>query len=255
MSLYTLASLAAFRTYLGLATTEGNNEALLQALRAATQYLERSKNRRFAPYYDTRHCTPLPYDMAECVLGEDLLELTTLIDGDGTAIPVDETLILYDGILHLIGRSFTFEDTPHGAIEVSGIWGYHDFWGQAWRVSNDALVNAVNDTATTFTISDPDGADRDEHRPRFSAGQLVRVGNEYVVILATDSTANTLTVSRGANGSSAVAHSAATTLQVFAPAADIVQDCLRWAARFYREAWRTDAVEAAESEGLVRIGV
>lgn len=237
MNLYTLATLAAFRAYLGLATNEGEDDALIHALRAATHHLERATNRRYAPYYATRACTLLLYDLSECVLGEDLLELHTLIDGDGSSIPIDDVLILYGGMLHLIGRAFTFEDTPEGAITVSGIWGFHDFWGQAWRTSGDALVTAVDGDDTTFTVTDPDGADNDGHRPRFSVGQLLRVGNEYVAVLATDSTANTLTVSRGANGSSPVAHSAAIPLQIFAPAVDIAQSCLRWAAYFYRESW------------------
>lgn len=232
MSLLTLATLAEFRAWLGVPT--GDDAPLLQALRVATAYLERSTHRHYLPYRATRACSLMLHDLGECVLGEDVLELIACVDVSGT-VALADLMVLYGGILHHINGQFAFDDTPELAVQVTAIWGVHDRWERAWRSSGDALTLAVSSSTTTLTLSDVDGADSDLRTPRFSVGQLLRLGSEYVAVLAVNTLSNTLTVERAVNGTTAAAYSTGTTVAVYVPSADVVQACLRAAAFFYRQ--------------------
>ena len=92
-------------------------------------------------------------------------------------------------------------------LTVTGIWGVHRDYANAWAKVDD-ITNAAGITAsqTTFTGADVDGADQYGITPRISAGNLVRVGTEYMDVTATDIATNTATVIRGVNGSTAAAH-------------------------------------------------
>lgn len=90
-------------------------------------------------------------------------------------------------------------------IQVSGTWGIHRDYANAWQHVDD-LAAGITDSATSLTVADVDGADAYGLIPRLSAGNLIRVGNEYMEVTATDTGANTVTVRRGQNGSTASAH-------------------------------------------------
>jgi hypothetical protein len=122
------------------------------------------------------------------------------------------------------------------ALLVEGIWGWHDRWPDAWAASGDSLqAGPLAADATVIAVGDADGPDADGVRPRFQAGQLVRLNDEYVCLLAVDTLANTLSVQRGAHGTSAAIHSGQPRLDVYRPAPDVALLCLRWAAWLYRE--------------------
>ncbi|MBZ0297180.1 MAG: hypothetical protein K8L99_31765, partial [Anaerolineae bacterium] len=119
-------------------------------------------------------------------------------------------------------------------VSVIGIWGYHDRWGQAWRASGDSVQdNPLGASATTLSVSDADGADADSESPRFQVGQLLQIGTEYVWLLAI--VENTLTIQRGANGTTAAEHALDSAISVYRPPLDVEMLCLRWAAWLYKE--------------------
>jgi hypothetical protein len=62
----------------------------------------------------------------------------------------------------------------------------------------------------------------DVDSPRFSAGMLIKIGSEWLeVTAATNSTTDTLTVKRGARGSTAAVHARYAPITVFSPARNI----------------------------------
>lgn len=242
--MYTIATLYQLRRLLALdaADTE-DDDHLIAMLEAASTMMERIARRRFLPHIATLKHTLHLHNTSELLLRDDLLELTTLSNGDGSIIDSSDILLLPNignepaSIIRLInGQAFSYEDTPHQAIEVTGIWGWHDQWGTAWLDSNDTVQDdPLSSSATSITITDADGTDAYGESPRFQVGQLLRIESEYMWVIAVDTTANTLTVQRGANGSTAAEHAASSSIEVYQPPFDIEMLCLRWANWLYRE--------------------
>ena len=123
-----------------------------------------------------------------------------------------------------------------GEVTVTGVWGWHDDWSNAWIDSGDTVQDApLTVSATTLTVTNADGLDTDGRSPRFQVGHLLRVDDEYLHVRAIDTTTNTLTVTRGVNGTTAATHVAGTPISVYRPAADVESLVLRWAGWLYRE--------------------
>lgn len=89
---------------------------------------------------------------------------------------------------------------------ITGIWGYNIDYTRAW-LAVDALAAAITTTtATTFTVANVDGDNPLGESPRISAGNVVQIDSEWMDVIATDITTNTVTVVRGVNGSTAATH-------------------------------------------------
>lgn len=233
MTLFTVASLAEFRAYLGVET--GADAPLLHALRAATAHIEHQTHRRLAPWLGERYADLLLHDQRECLLREELLALHACWDAFGQPIPLHELVLLYGSVLHRLDGVFPLRGGPIGAVRVLGIWGCHEEWAQAWRSTTDALSAPTDATSPTLSVADADGLDAALIAPRFSIGQLIRIGEEFCVVLGVNAAANTLHVQRGAHGTTAAAHAASTPIDRYLPPAHHVQSCLRFAAFFYRQ--------------------
>ncbi len=241
--MYTLTTLYRLRQHLGFAAGDTDDDPrLLDALRAASQQIERLTGRHFLPRVATIRHTVNMMDTTELLLDDDLLELTTLTNGDGSVIPTESVLMLPGdgravGVLRLTdGLSFLWDATPMQAVQVTGIWGWHDDPATMWRDSGDSVQDdPLTDSATTLTVTDADGADGDQVTPRFQVGQLLRIAAEFVRVLAVDAATNTLTIQRGIQGTTAAEHSQDTAIDVFQPVADVSQLALQWAAWLYRQ--------------------
>jgi hypothetical protein len=96
-------------------------------------------------------------------------------------------------------------DDPLTTI-VYGVWGYHRAYARAWQAVDALAAAIVTDTATTFTVADVDGGDEYGFTPRISAGNLVKIDNEIMEVIATTVATNTVTVRRGVNGTTAATH-------------------------------------------------
>lgn len=235
-------TLAALRRYLGLAADQTADDALLRrGLIAASRLIDAYAGRWF---YPARQCRAFALPRGDTLLLDgDLLALEALVNGDGSAIPA--------GALHLhpanspVKSSLTLDRTqaafvhqgdPVAAIQVTGWWGFHPAWEAAWRGSGDAVADVtLAAEAATLTVNDADGADTAGEAPRFEAGQLVRMGDELLEVLAVDADADTLTVARGVNGTLAAEHAQGDAIAIYQPPADIQQACLRVAAWLYKQ--------------------
>ncbi len=214
---------------------------LLVALRQATAQIDRYTARRFAPVIHTRRLDyQSPYSLR---LDIDLLELLALTNGDGTALDVSDAELLPTGdgpksaiLLDPSGVPFTYHLRPQAAIQVRGIWGWHDAWSQAWRDSSDAVADdPLSADSSTVTVSDADGADAAGESPRFQVGQLLRIEDEYLHVTAVDAAANTLSAIRGVRGTAAASHAQGTPIEVYLPPLDVQALCLRWAVWLYQQ--------------------
>jgi len=201
-------------------------------------------------------------------LDEDLLEVHTLTTKNGdTTISSSDYLLMngperyaptpYDRIrLKPDGTTtqFQYVNSTLQANAVTGIWGWHDRYGDAWPELDAVADNPLLVSATTITVADVDGADEMGLAPRFKAQQLIRLSSgtsaEYCWITSVDerATANTLTVVRGKNGTTAAQWPAATKIYVYRPPADIVGAMLELVAHQYK---RRDSVGRPEDRGVV----
>lgn len=90
-------------------------------------------------------------------------------------------------------------------VSVTGVWGLHSDYARAW-LAVDTLSANMTDSATTLTVGNPAGADVYRQPYRISAGHLLKIDSEYMDVVDVSST--TLAVIRGANGTTAAAHTA-----------------------------------------------
>ncbi|MEP7284319.1 MAG: hypothetical protein ABI947_00965 [Chloroflexota bacterium] len=233
----TLAQLRARNTVAAADTTD--DARMLAKLRAATTALEERTARTFQPLVEARK---FDYHDTQRVMfrSQDLLTLTSLVDGYGLTID-PAAIIKLGGANDTYGPYYGLELDPakaymgylttrRRAITISGVWGWHDDYGNAWHTSADSVQDGagINASVTTITVTSSTGADSWGQTPRFSAGQLIQIDSEWLHITAT--TASTLTVVRGVNGTIAATHALNAPISVYEPARIITEVTLRWAA-------------------------
>lgn len=216
-----------------------------------TQYLERATamitqfcGRSFLPAVETRtyDCNRPPIYGGVLELDADLLEVTTLTNGDSNTISGSQYRLLSPNsypktaieLLPSSGQVWTFSTDWQGAISLAGVWGYHESYGQAWVDSGDTVQDdPLSSSATSITVSDADGFDTRYHTPRFQVGHVLKIESEYIRVVAVDATTNALTVKRAQLGSTAAAHVQTTPIYTFAVMDNIAQACLSLAKWLY----------------------
>ena len=208
------------------------------ALNAASREIDRHAGRLFYPQVKTNYYnTPTK---AELWLYDDLLEVLTLTNGDGTALTVttDYLTIPFNAypkykIVLNPETSIYFETSSTTdylkAIQVNGIYGYHRDYSIAWFTGSTLSAALTDTTGTSVAVT---------AGTNFATGQIIKIGSEMMLI--TDKpAATTLTVVRGWNGSTAATHLISVSVYIWQPEPDITMACLIQASRFYR---RQDAV-------------
>ncbi|MGJ3238806.1 MAG: hypothetical protein ACFE0Q_08890 [Anaerolineae bacterium] len=257
--MYTFSTVYAMRQYLGLAPDDTAEDARLRdALIVASASIEQHTRRTFQPRLATLTHDINPHDVRALVLKEDLLSLQALTNGDGQAITLGDVVQVASAVLRLTnGARFSYISHPEGALSVTGIWGYHPQWAQAWRNSGDQVQDApVSASASTLTVSDAIGGGLS---PRFQVGQLLRIGEEYLHVTAIDADMQQLEVERGVQGTSASEHAQSSPILIYQFPADVAQLTLRWALWLYREpdsfAQHLPPILHASADGLRRVQV
>ena len=91
-------------------------------------------------------------------------------------------------------------------VSVTGVWGFHRDYAAAWMAVDALAAAIVSTSATTFTVADADGGDAYGITPRISAGDLLKVDDEYMEVTVVNYATNVVTVIRGVNGSTAATH-------------------------------------------------
>ena len=200
---------------------------------AASRWLDAKTHRWFYPLIETRYFDH-PADATRLLVDKDLLEISTFTtQNTETTVTSDEYFLMcadsynltpYDRIVLKTDGTRTrllFSGTMQKADAVTGTWGYHEDWSNAWQSSGDAIadVGGINATVAAVTVADADGADIFGVTPRFKIGQTLKADDEFMYLTAISS--NTLTVIRAINGSTAAAHDAAVVIYVYRPMKDV----------------------------------
>jgi hypothetical protein len=230
-----------------------SNEQIMRYIRTVTKRIG-GFGWDFEPWYGAHKITPTRTNVnssyATLALDDDLLEVISITVG-GAAITWGTDIIASpDGVSPI--RVLQIPDPVSGALHswygdcsangylnsivITGFWGMRsDYSAEGFFVSGQ-VTPGMNATQTTFIVADVDGADIYYRTPLFSPGNLIRIENELLAITAVDTTTNTLTVQRGANGSTAAAHLVALPILIWQPEQDIEmiatrQSCLLYARR------------------------
>lgn len=236
----TLADYKSWITARGSDTSlDASDDVVMESiLKGVSRYIEQQSGRHFTPYIETRYFdTPTEDDVRALCLDEDLLEVISITNGDGTTVPSTEYILLNASLKRNSTpyRYIRIKDTStyywtldtagdsHSVIAVSGFWGHHNRYStDAWAIGS-TLAEALDTSELGYDVTSAS---------LFSAGQIIRVDNElnYLASVA----ASTLNVSaRGANGSTAVAHDTAEVVTIWQVQDDIKENCLQIAQNVY----------------------
>lgn len=132
------------------------------------------------------------------------------------------------------------------SISVTGWWGYRHDYANAFVSSGQTVQdNPLSASATTMNVTSTTGPDALFWAPCLDAGNLIRIDNELILVLAT--TATTLSVRRGVNGTTAASHNQGAAINVWYPEDDVQNTVSRQAAYFYA---RRGAYETVSVSGI-----
>lgn len=265
------ATLYQIRQYLKLSSTEtGDDDLLTRLIHEINGNIDEWCNRRFDVRQETRLFDyPVKrrddfgvYDLEAWVaswniaaeglinkrlrLDDDLFSLTTLTNGDSNEITssnyVLEPANKYPKFaVRLVGSSTNWQLPTDGqreqVISVAGLWGYHRRYGdKAWIDSLDTVQdNPLSSAATTINVGDADGLAGDGELVRFQAGNMIRIESEFCDVLSVDTSGDTLTVTRGYNGTTAASHAQGTQIDIYRPMENVVRAAKRWVKYVYRQ--------------------
>lgn len=216
----TLAEYKAFVTARGQTfTTDATDDAVIEnLLLTASNYIDGETQRHFTPYVETRYYdvpTTEQIDPRALRVDDDLLEIISLTNGDGTSISSSSYDLLprnqspYN-VIRLKDNATAIwasdgAGNVHSVIAITAIWGFHNRYSQAWLLGSTA--NEAMDTSET-------GFDVTSGTP-FAIGNLIRFDNEFGYVSAVAS--NTLTTTRGENYSTATTHLTAINVYIWQP--------------------------------------
>lgn len=228
------------RSELGLGTDATGDDNLLRRLLArGTDWINgQCGSRHFDPLRKVRH-EDAEYGWSPVLLRDDLLELVGLTNGDNSAI--DITTLVYEPpddfpkwsvSLPWNAPTAWLPNSVTGdyrqALALDGVWGWHHRYANAWPSSLDVVLDSpLLVGATDITVTSAVGPAEDSDDPRFQVGNLIRLGSgatfEYCLVRVIGGPAPqtghyTLTVQRGANGTTAAQWPANTPIYVFRPA-------------------------------------
>lgn len=189
---------------------------IVDLLEAASRYLDDKTGRQFYPSVETRKYD-IP-DTAELWLDQDLLELTTLTNGDDTEIASSSYILLdanvtpYYAVKLKDTSSVAWESDSNQyteqVIEILGWWGYRHKYAQRGWQSVGTLGAAISDTTTlAFTMTAGHSV---------VAGQILKIDSE-IYNVSTVATNTVTPIARGDNGSTAATHNNGATVYKWVP--------------------------------------
>jgi hypothetical protein len=240
----TLAEYKAYVTARGqTATTDTTDDSVVNLLiESASRFIDTQTRRKFYPSIQARvFDVPTERDI---FLDEDLLELTTLTNGDLTVISASDytlrgTTPPYWNVAPKDTSSIYWTYSATGSreqvISLYGVWGYHDNYSRAW-LQVGTLSAAITDT-TTLAFSATTGH-------AITVGEIVKIGSEIYNIASAG--VNTITpVRRGDNGSTAATHLITTPIYAWQPMEGARQSCLEIAHSSYERRFGRNTSDSA----------
>lgn len=191
--------------YLNSLTNTTDDGLLYSLVQQVTRQIRYETNRNFLPTIATKY-----YDYpgnGDLLLDDDLVSVTSILNGDGTALtagqykllPINATvkysIVALSSQIRWVCAS---DGSVLGVITVTGQWGWSLPSGDDWEVTGAALAAAI----TTTTATSATCTTGIVHK-----GDFIKIDSEWLYVSAVSTGASdTLTLIRGANGSTAATH-------------------------------------------------
>jgi hypothetical protein len=199
---------------------------------ASAAFTTEADERRFDRFYDTRYFTPFSMENGgdllnayELILDADLQTVDVLTNGDGTTVTSDQYKlwpynVTEKSIVRLNPNGTAVWEGPTtddygGSISLAGFYGYGGSFASTGDTIQDSPLTA---NATTIDVTDGDNF---EVEMMLSIANATSGNTEYVRV--TSISTNTLTVTRGYNGTTAEEQAQNTVLDYFV-ADDLVRE-------------------------------
>lgn len=216
----------------GVRSTVTKYDALmLRLLSGVSRWIDRELKRVFYPTVATKKF----FGSGTCYQRvPDLLSVTTIeysLDYGATytaltsndyilTVEYDENSLESYTVIMLDQTSTALAAWPNTqrGVRITGVWGYAENRDAAFESANDVVKNTTQISAsdTSLKVADVDGLDIYGALVRFQGGQILKIGSEYLETgLTIDTSANTIVVSRGRNGSTAAIHLADVPIYVW----------------------------------------
>lgn len=214
--------------------TDLYNNALVYCVQASA-YITTMTGRLFVPYKDDRDYYHSELSAAGAIrwgrmsLDEDLFVLSSMT-WNGVAVSASDYLLTpanslpYDGVRFNPAANLAFTPSDFTAkTTFSGTWCFHTNVSAAYTTVSTSVTMDEDDTSITVLDAS-----------LYQTLQLVKCEDELLLIAARDEDANTLTVERGMNGTTAAAHTAQ-PLRRFNVMPDVALAATRLAAFLYEK--------------------
>ena len=217
--------------------TVARTRQLLRLIDASSRMITQFTRRSFVPFLDTRYydARGAHIDTYNLRLDADLLSIDSLVNGDSATISSDDYVLRPSNntpyhtiqLKQTSSSGWVYDDDWENAISVNGWWGFHETYALAWVGTNDTVQNAggISDSDTTIEVVDADASDVD-YMARFQVGGWLRINDEAMRIFEVDTTLNTITVLRGALGTTPASHDNGDSINKYHAQYDIAQACL-----------------------------
>jgi hypothetical protein len=179
------------------------------------------------------------------LLPEPVLSLSQVLNGDSTdALPDAETRPQSTRpALYLYYPGGWVYPTLFSQVTITALWGWYTHSTAAFRTVAASITLATT-TETSLTLADASS---------IGTGDLLRCQDELMLVTAKGGAGdNTLTLERGANGSTAATHTAV-ALQCFVPDPRIRHIATEMVTWFYKNRHRTNELFQTPG-GTVRVG-
>lgn len=211
-------------------------EAVKRSIHDASSLVRGWLYRTFVPYINATAKAKYnlsPFNVQE--LPDDTLSVTSILDASGTTV-LSSTYRLIDIHNNISGYpyrwvefgtssnlSYSDPDGFHPTLTIDGIFGYSDkSYADSW-LDTTTLNGAIAD-ATTTSVTVTDASD-------IETLSYIRIDSEFMQVQSIST--NTLTVTRGVNGSTAIAHDDSTQVDVWQVPEGISLGCTRLASYLY----------------------
>lgn len=239
--------------------SENTRAELKDCIYKASDVITQAANNTFVPYdytytldgYEWAEQTYYDRDLGVRIfyLPESLLSVTSFT-WDGIALtssqyrlrpkgrfPANKIAIDPDALT-------SYPDDFEDSIDLAGIWGYHPDPDNMWRDSGYTVQdNPLSASSTTLTVAS--GHD-------FATLQYIRIESEYLLITSVGAT--TLTVERGARGTTAASHALSTAIETFVPIEDIADETARLALRRFQLRSGIEVIASGETAFELKMG-
>lgn len=232
----------------------GTDQQILGYIRTVTRRIDTFRF-DFEPRYYTRKITPTrqnvnSYDNV-LTLGDYLLEPLSM-SSNGTALTYGTDVLNYpnDGEYPIqqlrianpqsgpITSWFPYQNIPNAfpifeSVVITGFWGMREYYNTDGFIDSGQTCPAMTASQTTIITSGVWGTDAYGGTPLFSPGNLIRIDDELMDVIATDATTMSLTLRRGIRGSTATTHDLGAAIELWYPEDDVVQEATRQASLLY----------------------